>query len=613
MTGLSIARGEGSKNRNINAAGHTIGPHISLGDSIKENPADGHSMEVIAHEVSHALARGGSGKHLLDRPGDHGEHAADKAGQVFRHYVEGGARGPAPQLQPAHGGQATVHRFEAGEHDDVVDSAAAVLQASGQQTDEKVTSLMNGEKIRLRNGVEVSPGEITAMMGDFYGAFNKDGTLNPAKSFDALNNADPKEMKRILDAVQKEKADVDKAKTAGGGFKATDSGDFEAITRNRRPTTDADGVTTGLSMLELAQKNDSHFSKKDESGTNNNMGAYREFHQMALDAAQRGDRDTARALEASAMHYLSDRFASGHLVDKEKTMDASGHENGKLRNVVARIVHNDGNEHPASVQNENGQSWKAMGDEHWADSGNKENREHTSKAVYTSFSEIEQVLDGKKTAKQITKEGFRAHKEVPKFDDARQEGAESTARHLSLWDIAKTEAGEAPGAVKGMALRAWGQYVENPVSDAYHWGKEKLGNGWDWLKEKGGNLWNGAQEKGGQALDWAQEKGGQALDWGKEKGNELWQGAKNFGSSALNGTKSLGSQVLNGVRDLGNDIRHGASEAWDGTKHVVSNAWSGTKKVVSDGVSAAKDGTSLAWNGAKGGASSAYNWLKSKF
>lgn len=60
---ISVARGEGAKNRQISAEAHTIGRHISLGDHIKEDPGDAHSMEVIAHEVSHALAKGGSGQH----------------------------------------------------------------------------------------------------------------------------------------------------------------------------------------------------------------------------------------------------------------------------------------------------------------------------------------------------------------------------------------------------------------------------------------------------------------------------------------------------------------------------------------------------------------------
>lgn len=75
-------------------------------------------------------------------------------------------------------------------------------------------------------------------------------------------------------------------------------------------------VTSGYSMLELADRNRSHFSKKDESGADNNMGAYASFHEMAMAAAKRGETDLARAYEASAMHFLTDRFAGGHQFDE---------------------------------------------------------------------------------------------------------------------------------------------------------------------------------------------------------------------------------------------------------------------------------------------------------
>ncbi|MFT3754950.1 MAG: DUF4157 domain-containing protein [Pseudoxanthomonas sp.] len=101
---ITVARNEGGKNRGIGAAAHTIGRHISLGDDIKEDMNDPHSMEVITHEVAHALGTPGKQKHVLDRAGDPGEHAAYDAGRSLRSFIQGGGRGPAPQLKPAHGG-----------------------------------------------------------------------------------------------------------------------------------------------------------------------------------------------------------------------------------------------------------------------------------------------------------------------------------------------------------------------------------------------------------------------------------------------------------------------------------------------------------------------------
>lgn len=70
LDGITVAKGEGAKNRGMGAEAHTIGRHISLGDRVKEDPKDAQSMEIIGHEVAHALARGGSGQHVLDRKGD---------------------------------------------------------------------------------------------------------------------------------------------------------------------------------------------------------------------------------------------------------------------------------------------------------------------------------------------------------------------------------------------------------------------------------------------------------------------------------------------------------------------------------------------------------------
>ena len=53
---LPVKQGEGAKNRGIAAKAHTIGNKISLGDEISQNPRDGQSMEVIAHEVAHNTA-----------------------------------------------------------------------------------------------------------------------------------------------------------------------------------------------------------------------------------------------------------------------------------------------------------------------------------------------------------------------------------------------------------------------------------------------------------------------------------------------------------------------------------------------------------------------------
>ena len=91
---------------------------------------------------------------------------------------------------------------------------------------------MMTDKIKLANGLEVTPGEITAMMGDFYSSFSKDEKgkeqLDTKGSWDQLNKADAKEMQKILEAVRKEASDVkDVREGKQDKFEATDSGKLE--------------------------------------------------------------------------------------------------------------------------------------------------------------------------------------------------------------------------------------------------------------------------------------------------------------------------------------------------------------------------------------------------
>ncbi len=111
MGGLSVSTGDDASNKAIGAAASTTGSDISLSSMVSEDMDDGWSMEVLAHEVAHSLAGGGTGEDLIDQPGDAGEAKADAAGAKFRSYVEGGMEGRAPSLRPATGGKAATHRW----------------------------------------------------------------------------------------------------------------------------------------------------------------------------------------------------------------------------------------------------------------------------------------------------------------------------------------------------------------------------------------------------------------------------------------------------------------------------------------------------------------------
>jgi len=439
LSGISLSHGESVANSAIGAEAHAEGSAISLGSAIDEHGGDLHSMEVIGHEVAHALAGGGSGQTDVDQPGDPGERAANRAGAAFRGFIERG--GPAPSLEPARGGRARRHRWASGEHADSVDGAADRVAesraASGQQVDNAVLGQM-GEPVTLDNGVVATPGQITAMMGDHYGVFDDDGNFDPESSFEQMSHADPRETRRLQQLIEREQE----------GGEVTTEDWMDATTRWRPEDQD--------SYLDLAARNESHFSAEEMEGTDNNMGTYSHFHQMALRAAAAGNHNQARAMEASAMHYLTDRHAAGHQFDRSDVgaaVEAGGpspiRETETGQSLFVHVIHDEMNDNGVQVHDAAGASWTAMGDGHWSDESNAENRARTSESVYASYSELNAVMTGAAPA-DVTRDGLAAHNTVPQFDPEIEAAAERRAGELRVHEVLGQEVAHLPDALGGM-------------------------------------------------------------------------------------------------------------------------------------------------------------------
>ncbi|PSM31105.1 hypothetical protein, partial [Haliangium sp. UPWRP_2] len=325
----------------------------------------------------------------------------------------------------------------------------------------------------------------------------------------------------------------------------------------------------------------SHFSSAGDETidghlADNNMGAYTLLHQQALMEAAKGtpeSKEKARAMEAAAMHYIADRHASGHAIDKDKAVAASGQGDGLFGQGVARLIHNEYNDKGIDAEDASGDHWHAMGDSHWADGENKENRYRTAKSVYSSYNELEAVLDGKKTPQQVQKDGYAVKQTVPKFSQDRQDEAERRAQELGKFSVVTKNAGE---------LLGYGtSYAGQKIEDAYDWGKEKISNGYNWAKDKAVGAYDWTKQKAGDAYDWTKQKAGDAYDWGKEKihngvdwtkqkAGQVWDGTKSIAGQAWDGTKSIANQAWDGTKDV-------ASKTWDGTKSVAKSAWGGVK------------------------------------
>ena len=90
LEGLSVMRGAEGFNQAINARASAIGSNIYLNADIEESLSSPDSMEIIAHEVAHALRPSHSTK-LLSQTSDSSEHIAHEAGRAVRGGLERGA------------------------------------------------------------------------------------------------------------------------------------------------------------------------------------------------------------------------------------------------------------------------------------------------------------------------------------------------------------------------------------------------------------------------------------------------------------------------------------------------------------------------------------------
>jgi hypothetical protein len=623
LDGISVERGAGETSRALDAHAYTIGTTISLGDRVREDVDDPFSMEVIAHEVAHALAGGGSGATAIDRgKDDAGEVAAHAASGAFRDYVATGRTGAAPRLRPAYGGEATIHRFEAGEHADAVDHMKDNIDP--KKLDPAVAKMMEQE-IHMPNGATLTQGQITAMMGDFYGAYDKNGKFDPMASFEAMQKAPREEMEALQAKIVDEQTSVTAKKGGTGDFKGTANADFESLTNDRHLTIDpVTGTTTGYSYMDLAKKNTNHFNKEDETDTNGNAGSYAVLHAEAMKEAQKAAdlpageakdkaRERALALEASSQHFMTDRFSAGHQFDKEQLVNANGGEQDDEANLRSRVMHDIYNEggpegpdgepgHGTSVHNGKGEDWKAMGDEHWADDDNKKNREKAAEATQGSYGDINAILKGEKKQDDIDPmAGF--HATAPAWDPDLNAKIQQDGKDLGLAEMLWKEKGQA------LLLPAMGETALkkklHEVQDSETWKDVKQGasDAWDWTKGAAKTVGDGASD----AWDYTKQKGGELLDWGQQAAQPTIDAVSNGANQAWDWTKGAANTIATGAGNAWDATKSTATDAYNTVAPVVSNAYDTVATGVSDAYHTVAPVVSNAYDTVATGASNAYD------
>lgn len=344
---------------------------------------------------------------------------------------------------------------------------------------------------------------------------------------------------------------------------------------------------------------------------------------MALEAAANGDKNKALALEASAQHFLTDRFAGGHQFDKDGLMNASG-KPGLLSQGVARIIHNKYNQQGADVTNGNGESWKAYGDGHWASKDNEPNRFQTAKAVYASYAELNTAFDKRPSPDQIKDlktTDLAANKSVPQFDDKFQKKVEKEGADLSYPELVKQVGPDALSALPPTIERTLIKSGESGRNLVQSWEKNAGSlnpiKAWNWMKDAAGQAWDGVRDAGSGAVDWLKNTAGDAVSGLKAAGSGAWNWLKNAGASGWQGIQDAGGGALNWLKNSGGEawggIKDATGGAWDFLKNTADGAWDATKQGGLGGLwGFAKEKGSEAFQGIKDATGGAWDWAKQK-
>jgi hypothetical protein len=217
---------------------------------------------------------------------------------------------------------------------------------------------------------------------------------------------------------------------------------------------------------------------------------------MALDMAKTDPR-VAKAMEASAQHFLVDRFAGGHLFNSDLVKEKGG--GGLKGELIVNALHDQMNEKGEGARNNRGDRFQAYGDGHWADEDNKINREIASAAMASSYSELDTAITGKEHA--ISR--YKPKNLVPRFSQNRQDDVEATASQMDWPDILVAQAHNLPNlAVKynlryvspaelindlrkmDEARRRAGGAKEGSAGGAKDGSAGAAKDGWDWTQKK---------------------------------------------------------------------------------------------------------------------------------
>ena len=259
-----------------------------------------------------------------------------------------------------------------------------------------------GILLHLNNGMNLTYGTLLAL-GDFYGIPDKaisDGNtkeerqerfLSAFNAFSATNDAIP-ELKAIINVMQDEQQLVEEGLKQGKSEEDIYKTLGEDLDRQYNCITGGGCASStwwaipGRYLL-LAENNVDHFGQ-------DALTAYQTGHDiainMAISAHQNNDTkklELAYAINAFACHFLSDRFAAGHMRTPRRELPNATTPR-QIGMLLANYMHNEENSNGLHVHNQYGDHWLAFGDKSYFSEHAEQHRQQLLAALQSSANQL---------------------------------------------------------------------------------------------------------------------------------------------------------------------------------------------------------------------------------
>lgn len=267
--------------------------------------------------------------------------------------------------------------------------------------DEVKLNLPEGKLLHLPNGLALTYGQIVSL-GDFYGTPSQPIAYGKTKAdrnhlfmqafaqFSETASVIP-EVQDILDVTLEEQSEIKHAIAHGESVAEV----YKRISEdhNRRYNCITGGGCDGKWWLKQGRYLDLAKSDYDHFG-DTALVAYQVGHELAIEKAiiahangSEEQLELAYAMNAFASHFLSDRFAAGHLRVPRRELDTNTTPT-VVGSLLSHYMHDEEGEHGLHVHNARGDRWVAYGDKHYFDRDNAQHRYLIREAMQISADEV---------------------------------------------------------------------------------------------------------------------------------------------------------------------------------------------------------------------------------